>query len=287
MDFKKIKITEIHPFVRCGVFADHLVHTDYVSPLEHRVFYIEQGGADFWVKDKHYKLQKNDVFYVSVGTPYKMEAFKESAIFVLYFDMTMKNSNFKERIKPRGIVHNSDFLCQFKLIDKNGEVDYLYLNSPVTVKWINRIKLQSIEDISNEYVISKLSGLVTILLSEMLDNQNMTIKRKSFVYVAEFITDYIHKNYSKKIVLEDFEELLNFHKNYLNRCFKKYTGVSIYKYLLNYRLEKATYFLMYTGMSVNEVAEKVGFENSKSFSTAFKKAYLITPSSLLGVKYKK
>lgn len=285
--FEKITINQIRPFVRCIVDVGVLVHTAYVVALEHRIFYLEQGKATFWVGDKRFDLQKNDVFYVSVGTPYKMESETGSWVSVLYFDLTMKNSDFYQRIKPRGIDERLDYLCNYKLTDKGADIDYLYSNNnPTTVKWINRIMQHSVEESTNEYIKNTVSGLVIVLLSTMFQGANAYAKVKSSVSIANEIMEYIHKHYFEKINLDDLATKFNFHKNYLNRCVKNETGMSIYKYLLSYRLERAMNLLMYTNMSVKYVAQKTGFENQKSFSVAFKKMYSISPSKLPGDKYK-
>lgn len=288
MAFKKISLNEIRPFIRCAIDTGQLIHTAYVAALEHRIFFIEEGFGTFWVANECYKFEKNDIFYVSSNTPYKMESDKDARVLVIYFDLTMKNSSYHKRILPRDVNGERNLLCEYKLTSENDDVVFLFSNNnPNVFKWINRIKRYLEGDYISEANKNILSGLMIVLLSEILENQNMAIKRKSYLNVAGAIAEYIHKNYAEKITLEDIEEELNFHRNYLNRCFKKHTGVSIYNYLLNYRLEQAMNFLMYTDASVSEVAENVGFKNSKSFSTAFKKLYSVTPSSLSGVKYKK
>jgi len=295
LNFEKISISEIRPFVRFSIHNSQLVHASYVVALEHRIFYVEDGEARFCVAGKAYTLQKNDVFYVSAGTPYKMEAYKDSNIYTLYFDLTMKNSDFLERIKPYGIQNidnipnciSDKYICNFRLVNGDDEITFIYSNeNPTVLKWLNRIKAYIRDNTENEYTKNIVSGLMIVLLSKMLEYNNTYSKHKSSVQLANDVIEYIHKNYNKKITLDDISEEFNFNKTYLNRCVKSETGFSIFRYLLNYRMEQAMKLLMYSNMSVFEVAESVGFENTKSFSIAFKKFYSISPSKVSGIKSK-
>jgi len=64
---------------------------------------------------------------------------------------------------------------------------------------------------------------------------------------------------------------------YLSGLFKKLFGQSFKAYVLDKRLEEAKIMLLSTEMRNYEVGEKVGFEDSNYFSTAFKKKYGCSP----------
>ena len=56
------------------------------------------------------------------------------------------------------------------------------------------------------------------------------------------------------------------------RCFKKYTGLSPYKYLQKYRLQAAAAFLETTDKSITDIAMQVQFPSSSAFISAFRKS---------------
>lgn len=66
---------------------------------------------------------------------------------------------------------------------------------------------------------------------------------------------------------------------YLNRIFKQKTGEAVASYVKNLRLEHARALLLSTNLSVESIARKVGFENTKYFYTLFKGKYGVSPSS--------
>lgn len=59
--------------------------------------------------------------------------------------------------------------------------------------------------------------------------------------------------------------------------FKKYTGTSPAKFILNVKIFRAKEMLTYTDLPVKEVAYKVGIENCDYFSTLFKSDTGVTP----------
>ena len=59
---------------------------------------------------------------------------------------------------------------------------------------------------------------------------------------------------------------------------KTLTGMGSNDYINKLRMEKAISFLINNDMSITEVAEKVGFSNSRYFSTVFKQYTQETPT---------
>lgn len=70
---------------------------------------------------------------------------------------------------------------------------------------------------------------------------------------------------------------------HLNRLFKEYTGVSLYKYVIQRRLILSTELLQ-KGFSVLDACLNSGFEDYTCFLKAFKKAYGITPRNFCKLK---
>ena len=69
----------------------------------------------------------------------------------------------------------------------------------------------------------------------------------------------------------------NYHPYHLNKIFKAETGVSLHKYLLNYRLELSKYYLITTANSITDISENVGFSNYSYFIKSFRERYNLSP----------
>ena len=98
--------------------------------------------------------------------------------------------------------------------------------------------------------------------------------------LADEVVRYLNQNYadynlsSKSIAQEHHISV-----PYLNRLFKQKTGKTIALYLKQIRLESARRMLTDTNLSVETIARRVGFENTKYFYTLFKNEFGVSPSN--------
>lgn len=90
---------------------------------------------------------------------------------------------------------------------------------------------------------------------------------------------YIVKNYAdSSLSVERLAEMSHMSDTYFRRLFKRSLGVSPKRYINDLRLEHAQSLLNAGYDTIAAVAEKVGFRDSKNFSTAFKKSFGYPPS---------
>ncbi len=93
------------------------------------------------------------------------------------------------------------------------------------------------------------------------------------------IKHFIENNWHRKICLEDAANVVCLSPKYLSRIFKQYTGKNFCGYKLTIKVQKAKYLLTKTGYNVNQVSDKLGYENTESFIRQFKKIAGCTPTS--------
>ncbi len=89
---------------------------------------------------------------------------------------------------------------------------------------------------------------------------------------------YITQTYYEEISLGMLADYVGMDANYLSNLFKKKTGQNIIQYIHRVRIEQAKSYLKQTGLSVNEIGEKVGFVNDNYFIKIFRRFTNQTPS---------
>lgn len=146
-----------------------------------------------------------------------------------------------------------------------------------------------IEEILNHHEITVANELTrTALLYQILallvnsQNQNLEKQNKPLphdyspdVYVDNALA-YIHNHYTDAKV-SDIASYIGITRSYLTHIFKQRMEISPQEYLLSYRLEQGSRLLRTTGMSIQEIAEAIGYENPLTFSKMFKNVYGMSP----------
>ena len=94
---------------------------------------------------------------------------------------------------------------------------------------------------------------------------------------VERAKDYVRKHYREKIYLEDVAETLGISPTYLSKLFKKETGQCLQDYINEERVFRAANLLIYSRLSLPEIAEYVHFPNQSYFGKIFKQVKHMTP----------
>lgn len=127
---------------------------------------------------------------------------------------------------------------------------------------------------STEKDLSKIAYLLGSLLQLIRENVN----NRQMHPLALEIKNYLLKNYTDRITLEDIAERFHFSVSYCNNVFRKETGRSIVLFLIEERMRKAKELLTYTAFTLPEIAVRVGYEDYNYFSRLFKKYTHFTPT---------
>lgn len=95
--------------------------------------------------------------------------------------------------------------------------------------------------------------------------------------VIDQIVSYLKLNFDKDINLNTIADVFNKNNCYLSVLFKKEIGINFNDYLTSLRIEKAKELLMQDDLNIQELSLKVGYPNSKHFSSVFKSVTGVSP----------
>ena len=99
---------------------------------------------------------------------------------------------------------------------------------------------------------------------------------------------YIAKNFADPALNSDMvADELALSAAYCGKLFREEVGVSISKYLTEYRLKKAVHYIGETDENINAIMAKTGFSNESNFYRQFKKYYGVTPKEYKAISRKK
>lgn len=119
---------------------------------------------------------------------------------------------------------------------------------------------------------------IIIELLHLMDNAKLFSESTIGNAQLRQIIEYINKNYTSDISLDEIEKKFFISKYHLCHIFPGATGLTVYQYITKKRLAYARE-LIKTGMSIGDSAEKSGFNNYSSFYRAYVNEYGDTPQN--------
>lgn len=99
-------------------------------------------------------------------------------------------------------------------------------------------------------------------------------------HLCREIANYIGKNYTEDITLNDLAERFYISSNYLGTLFKRNMGISVREYQVQIRLEQADNLIQSGKFKLYQVAEMVGYSNYEYFRKIYGKYRGRNPSEL-------
>ena len=91
------------------------------------------------------------------------------------------------------------------------------------------------------------------------------------------LLEFIKKNCTFHLQMDQIAEKCNYNPSYFSRLFKKYTGCTFTEYLNDARLEYAAKFIDDTEMNVDDIILRSGFSDRSKFFKDFVDKYGVTP----------
>lgn len=94
---------------------------------------------------------------------------------------------------------------------------------------------------------------------------------------VERAKDYVRKHYREKIYLDQVAESIGISPTHLSKIFKRETGQCLQDYINEERVFRAANLLMYSDLSLMEIAEYVHFPSQSYFGKIFKQFKKVSP----------
>lgn len=131
------------------------------------------------------------------------------------------------------------------------------------------------EEIPVEKIMEECCTLYMRLLMRL---HNKVQKTNQDSQEIQMLKDFIEKNIHRELSIKEMASAIYRSRDYTNKLVKRYYNMSLYSYYINLRIEKAKALLQHTSLSVREVSERLGYQNSQYFSKQFRHVTGVTPS---------
>ncbi|MBD3296500.1 MAG: response regulator [Candidatus Omnitrophica bacterium] len=141
---------------------------------------------------------------------------------------------------------------------------------------IRAVRAHADEYLEKPMDIGKTKELVDRLLRE--SERANTIEGSDIKSKLERVRSFVEKNADKIVTLDDAAARVGLSPKYLSRVFKQETGTNFNEFYLSRKFDKADELLNHTGYTIEQIADKLGYQNPESFIRIYKKYRGKTPT---------
>ncbi len=244
------------------------------------IYYFHGGKCTYLIGDQIFSLAAGDLILMHGLTLHCPKLFEGED----YIRTTVhfNQSYFKNLLEPMGMAEVltpfstlSSLLISFKGHDRE-ELEQLF-------ERMERHK-RRIDSSSNQRFqltfMELLAFLYPFCAKPLAQNNEAVSDKEKHV---QKVVSYIESRYNEDLNLDALSEQLHLSKFYLSKIFKEVTGVTIFGYLYQRRINQAKIeFTVKRKASVTEVSYRTGFKHPSHFSKVFKQLTGVTPE-----KYRK
>jgi AraC-like DNA-binding protein len=129
---------------------------------------------------------------------------------------------------------------------------------------------------------SKVLDLLVLLLKQIAPEKpfkGLTVRLDDVDKLYE-VKRVVEQHLTHQHSLRELARQVGLNEFKLKKGFRELFGTTIFSYLLDLRMEHARQLLIQGTMTVEEVAEEVGYKYAKNFMTAFKRKFNMLPAEL-------
>lgn len=155
---------------------------------------------------------------------------------------------------------------------------YMYGEAGPRCEHVFRELYENISYFDTQYLQMKIVELLMLLMRIPRREQGGAYYSSKQLEVIQHIRDHLLTDRDSYTSLAQLADEHHISVSHLQKIFKQVYGAPIYRYIKEYRLERASVELVQSAKRVTEIASDAGYDSSSKFSECFKKRYGMSPT---------
>lgn len=250
---------------------------DYVIEAHDQVCaeisYVVSGECDFYTNDQVFHAKKGDIHVIGPGTRHEIVARTDDDLRMTYMAFHFReNEDMKEakEFYQKGAMFLKNDRMQIKAIFDSILFE-LHMNQVYSQEILDAYATQLLVQVYRLFHLEAHGD--TWLAKEDIRKKNYIMGRAVFQALR-----YIDNNVEDVENIQQVAEQLKYNATYLSRVFSEQMGVTLSDYIKVKKVERAKEILK-RGVSVDEVAQQLGYSTTQSFSKMFQRYEKCSPSA--------
>ena len=243
-----------------------------------RIYYVEEGEATITLNNKVYSLTPEHLYLIP---PFAQHNDHCDGLFVHYYihimDQTIQGKNiYEQNIFPFEVTATKDDLKLIKRLCELNPNSFLRHSSPASYDHRQGI-VEAMHQFTHQdpRIQYEAQAILMLLVSRFYNAATPIIESNDNRLLR--VQQYIQRNLSKPLPLDELALHATLCKDSLIRLFRRELGITPVEYILNKRIEKAQMILILQPISIKEIAVRLGFGNQSYFASQFKRITGMTP----------
>ncbi|MBQ8290246.1 MAG: helix-turn-helix transcriptional regulator [Clostridia bacterium] len=234
----------VHEYPKRSYYIERVETDSYM------ILYTSRGSARFIYDGKDYTLTEGTLAFAYLGV--------HNILFPLCDDFEFFSFN----------ANGAQIKSIFRHATNNGQNILLSVGGERITALYETLKPLVTPEVKFFEISKQLSCLLTDLLEA---------NAKGEVSMPPLVHRVYTKIVSNTLSIKEIAAELGFTPTHLEREFKRHTGKTISRYIIERRLERAENLLLTTTLSVNEISRRVGYSDTVGLIHLFKKERGCTP----------
>ena len=192
--------------------------------------------------------------------------------FFIFSETFYKTLQEKYRFNQQGFLNNKNILSILLLATPELELIHFSI-------WQKIHQQKEVCTLEIDSMVIELAELILQILSSNTNSIKVNANTsKAHLITIERAKEYILRNFTKNISLNELAQYCYVSPFHFSRTFKQFSAFSPYHYLQNLRLKNAEMLIKTSLLSITDICYMSGFNSLAYFSAAFTKKFKLSPS---------
>lgn len=243
------------------------------------VFMVVDGNGALNINGRVVYLTEGDIIIIDSMMPHHISKIDENSSFIVMSLMYDVTAFIRDEYK---VFHRDELNKLFsKISDEGFKISSDHKIAPKIQNALFEIENEFLDTGDNNVIRS----FVILIMSYLVQYNNKKFDEKHITKTPhraeiEKTMVYINQHLDENLTLDKLARIASMNKTYYSTVFKKVTGMTVWEYILNTRIELAISYLVKNNneFNITEILGMCGFNNATSFNKTFKKITGKTPT---------
>jgi len=253
---------------------------EYHNHNFYELIIIEKGKGFHHLNGIVFPYKKGDVFLLrpsdghefSIKTKTKFIYIKFTEQYIWETLLINKKNELKKVIQL--LMEDRSFVYESAIKNNTDRVHLLQLAHILLYEFSHQSRY------NKDIVVDIFSAIITVLIRNTMETTTNKKWISQHLSRIEKILYYINVNVldTDKMKIENLAKEFMLSSNYISIYVKKQTGFSIQQHIIQYKIKTAEKLLLQSPYNINEIADKLGFNDTSHFNKIFKGYQQLSPS---------